>query len=239
MFAFSLADYGLIALLGVAAIAVTIVGVERQRRGEDTFTLRRAGEAVGRPKAPGWLTDTLRLPCPTSSPTRAQLWLEMRCVGGQVLAVGVMTALAIPVLFSLWNAYGLGFGLLGPVISPVVPLLVGVVSMLGFRRRQGVAGMSVFEATRAQSTARLVGVKLLVTVVCVVGAWAVMATSFWVSLLALEPWGGRAGSVSRRSFTPCRAAALRQSCCWSWCSSPRWSPAPRLSSSSVSCTPGE
>ena len=191
-FAFSLADYGLNVMLGVAAIAVTIAGVERQRRGEDTFTLRRAGETTGRPKAPGWLTNTLRLPCPTSSPARAQVWLEMRRVGGQVLAVGVMAALAIPVLFSLWNAYGLEIGLLGPLIAPVWPLLVGLASMLGLRRRQGVADMSTFEATRALSTARLIGVKVLVTVVCIVGAWAVLATRFWVSLQALEPWGGRA-----------------------------------------------
>ena len=38
-------------------------------------------------------------------------------------------ALAIPVLLSLWNAYGLEIGLLGPLTAPVWPLLVGLASM--------------------------------------------------------------------------------------------------------------
>lgn len=191
IFAFSLADYGFIAMLGAAAIGVAIVGVERQRRGDDTFTLRIAG-GVGRcATALTRLVDALRVSCPTASPVRAQVWVEMKRGGQNVLAVGIMTALAIPVLFSLWNAYGLGFALLGTLLSPAVPVLVGVGSMLGFRRRHGVSDLSAFDATLAVGTARLVGVKLLVTVVCIFGAWALIATSFWISL-ALEPWGGRA-----------------------------------------------
>ena len=122
---------------------------------------------------------------------------------------GVMTALAIPVLFSLWEAYGIEPALLFSLLSPVPPVLVGVGSIPGVQRRQGVARLSVFDATCPLATARLVGLKVLLTVVCILAAWLVIGVSFWVSL-ALEPWGGggRAGIAGYLAAVPSGRLAL-------------------------------
>ncbi len=191
MFSFSPRDYALLALAGAAAVGLTIVGVARQRHGDDGFGWPGPG-ASGRSGALlDRLEDGVRVPCPTSSPGRAQVWIEMKRSGANVLWMGVIVALSIPVMFLLWNTYQWELALLAAVVSPVFPVLVGVSSMLAFRRRQGVTDLGVFDATCPLGTARLVGLKVLLTVLCILGAWLVIGASFWVSL-ALEPWGGGA-----------------------------------------------
>ncbi len=183
MFAFSWADYGVIAFAIAAAIGVTIVGVERQRRGDDQFDFfGSGGNTAWFPRVPNWLDGLFRAPCPTSSPTRAQLWFEMKFVGIRVLALGVALAAGIPLLLSLANAYRWDPAIILAVASPLAPLFVGITSTFGIRHEQGISYMSPFDATRAIGTARLVGLKVFVTVVCLLGAWIVIGTSLWVSL---------------------------------------------------------
>lgn len=85
IFAFSAGSYALLALVVAAAVAVTVRGVAWQRHGNDEVTFARAAtghvDAHPNPTLGGWLADRLRVPCPVSSPTRAQLWLEVRTVG--------------------------------------------------------------------------------------------------------------------------------------------------------------
>ncbi len=183
MFAFSLADYGLIALVMAAAIGVTIVGVERQRRGDDQFSLLRRGVGVFRfPAIPRWVGFWFQAPCPTSSPMWAQLWMEMKSTGVPVLSIGVMLAMGIPVLLLAANAYQWDLPVLFAMLSFLPPVKIGLLSMFRIQRKQGSAYMSAFDATRALGTAQLVGLKMAVTVTCILGAWVVTGTSLWFSL---------------------------------------------------------
>ena len=183
MFAFSLADYGLIAFVVAVAIGVTIVGVERQRRGDDQFSFLRSGVGVFRfPAIPRWVGFWFQVPCPTSSPIRAQLWLEMKSTGVPVLSIGVLLALGIPVLLLAANAYRWDLAVLFAMLSFFPPVKIGLLSMFRIQRKQGSAYMSAFDATRALGTAQLVGLKIVVTVICILGAWVVIGTSLWFSL---------------------------------------------------------
>ena len=183
MFAFSLADYGLIAFVIVAAIGVTIVGVERQRRGDDQFSILRRGVGVFRFTAiPRWVGFWFQAPCPTSSPIRAQLWFEMKCTGVPVLSIGVMLAMGIPVLLSVANAYRWDLAVLFAMLSFFPPVKIGLLSIFRIQRKQGSAYLGTFDATRALGTAQLVGLKIVVTVLCILGAWIVIGTSLWFSL---------------------------------------------------------
>ena len=183
MFAFSLADYGLIAFVMTAAIGVTIVGVARQRRGDDQFSLLRNGVGVfGFPAIPRWFGFWFQAPCPTSSPVKAQLWMEMKSTGVPVLSIGVMLAMGIPVLLLAANAYQWDLPVLFAMLSFLPPVKIGLLSMFRIQRKQGTAYMSAFDATCALGTAQLVGLKMAVTVMCILGAWVVIGTSLWFSL---------------------------------------------------------
>ncbi len=183
MFAFSLADYGLIAFVMAAAIGVTIVGVERQRRGDDQFSLLRSGVDVFRfPAIPRWVGFWFQAPCPTSSPMRAQLWMEMKSTGVPVLSIGAMLAMGIPVLLLAANASQWDLPVLFAMLSFLPPVKIGLLSMFRIQRKQGSAYLSTFDATRALGTAQLVGLKIVVTVLCILGAWIVIGTSLWFSL---------------------------------------------------------
>ncbi len=111
-----------VALVVAAAIGVTIVGVEWQRRGDDDFSFLRSGVHAFRfPGIPRWFGFWFQAPCPTSSATRAQLWLEMKSTGVPVLSIGVVIALGIPVLLSASNAYRWDLPILTASLS-LVPL---------------------------------------------------------------------------------------------------------------------
>jgi hypothetical protein len=183
MFALSAADYMTMGALGVIAVGLTVVGVARQRQGEDTFGWPTTQPDAGRgARVLGWLVDPWRGPCPTSSATRAQLWLETGWNAGEVLGSGLAVAVGIPLLLVVSNYYrwDVAAGLV--MISPVLPLLAGMGRMLGLERRQGTLRLSGFAATRAIGTSRLVAMKVGVTVVGVLGAWAVIAASIWLSM---------------------------------------------------------
>jgi len=90
----SLAEHALMASIGLVAFALTVAGVARQRRGD-------ARAAIPRTKGSGladWFAGLFRFPCPTSSPTRAQVWFDLTSSGLPVLAMGL--ALGVAGLFA-------------------------------------------------------------------------------------------------------------------------------------------
>ena len=177
VFDFPLTDYALITAIAVAAFAISVVGVARQRRGDAATT---AFSGAGFPET---FVNRFRFPCPTSSATRAQVWFELKSRGLPLLANGVVIAIVNPLVFAVSVA-----------VVPIRPLAaaVGMFSVLailasaghafGIRVRHGRLYASAFEATQPYGTAPLAGLKVLVRSVCVLAALATVSVSVWASM---------------------------------------------------------
>ncbi len=180
--------YGLIALIAAAAFGLTVAGVARQRRGDTPAgprTTTRSGFAE-------WLAGRIRLPCPSSSPARAQVWLELRSSGLPVLTIGLGLALVIPLAFVVTTQLDVALSRffaepatrgVAPIVAifslPAVLLLGG--NAFGIRSRQGRRYVSSFDAIQACGTARMAGLKVMVRAACLLGALLAIGASFWTS----------------------------------------------------------
>jgi len=190
LFDFSLADYALIAAMGLVSFGVAVAGVARQRRGDAKVATPWTAASAGFPER---LVALFRFPCPTSSPTRAQVWFDLKSSGLPVLALGVALAIVIPLLFVITTRLDVvlsGFGarpatrgvaaVVAVLSLPAVLILLGG-NAFGIRARQGRTYASAFEATQACGTARMAGLKVLVRSVCLVAALLAVGTSVWTS----------------------------------------------------------
>jgi hypothetical protein len=219
-------DHAWIALIGLVSFAITAAMVTRQRRGD---------ELAGVTWTPGsglWdrLISLFRFPCPTSSATRAQVWLDLKSNGLPVLTIGVAVAIVILLVSAAsgpidaaWNADPdvscpivecFWVRAFPPMFTPLAlftMLFVGG-NAFGIRRKQGRTYVSAFEATRAYGTARLAVLKLLVKSVCVLAALSAIVVSFWISMpllgdaVFIQMWG--VPLSSRRSVITEAFAAL-------------------------------
>ena len=189
LFDFSLADYALIASIGVVSFGVAIAGVARQRRGDAKVATPWTAGAGGFPER---LVTLFRFPCPTSSPTRAQVWFDLKSSGLPVLAIGVALAIAIPLLIVVTTQLDVvlsgfytrpatrGVAVVVAMFSlPAVLILGG--NAFGIRARQGRTYASPFEATQACGTGRMAGLKVLVRSACLLVALVAVGTSVWTS----------------------------------------------------------
>jgi hypothetical protein len=198
LFDFPRTDYAWIALIGLASLAVTVAGVTRQRRGDGWV------EVPSTQRDGFWdrLVNAFRFPCPTSSATRAQVWLDLKSNGLPVLTIGVTLAIVILLVSAVAGPYDAAFAdeirtrlsctnrdcffvrawppLLAPLSLLIVLVLAG--NAFGIRRRQGRAYMSAFEATHAHGTAQLAALKVLVKSVCVLAAIIAIGASVWISV---------------------------------------------------------
>ena len=186
---FSAGDYAVLAAIGVTAFGLTVVGVARQRRGDARAAIRRNVEWRGFLEL---LAGLFRFPCPISSATRAQIWLDLRTSGAPVLAIGLALAIVVPSLFVATTQ--LDIALSGVITRPATRVVAVVVAMFalpavlilggnafGIRARQGRSYASVFDATQACATARLAGLKVLVRSVCLLAALVAVGASVWTS----------------------------------------------------------
>jgi hypothetical protein len=196
LFDFPRTDYAWIAVIGLASFAVTVAMVMRQRRGDalTAITWTSSGGLWG------WLVNLFRFPCPTSSPTRAQVWLDLKSNGLPVLTIGVALAIVILLVSGVSGPIDAAINADPRVSCPIgecfyarawPPLLapLSLFTMLclggnafGIRRRQGRTYVSAFEATHAHGTARLAALKVLVKSVCVVAAIIAIGVSMWISV---------------------------------------------------------
>jgi hypothetical protein len=186
---FSLAEYAFVASTGLASFGLTVVGVARQRRGD-------AGARWPRPVAVAssahhdWFTNLFRLPCPTSSATRAQVWFELKSSGLFILAIGAAGALLHPILFAVGGPVTLvrGFAVIWAVLClPAVLWLGG--NAFGIRWKRGRVYATAFMATQACGTARLATLKVLVRTTCMLVALTVVGVSLWTSSSLVSGWG--------------------------------------------------
>jgi hypothetical protein len=182
---FSFAEAALMASIGLVSFALTVAGVARQRRGDARVARPRA---VGPAGFPEWLATLFRFPCPTASPTWAEVWFDLRSSGLPVVAIGIALAIVIPLLFVVTTR--LDAALSGTYTRPVA-VVVAMFSMpavlilggnaFGIRARQGRTYASAFDATQACGTARMAGLKVLVRSVCLLAALAAVGASAWTS----------------------------------------------------------
>jgi hypothetical protein len=193
LFDFPRTDYAWIALIGLASFAITVAMVTRQRRGDALAPITLA--AI--PRTPG---DVFRFQCPTSSATRAQVWLDLKSNGLPVLTIGVTLATVILLLSAVsgpidaaWNAdpdvpcpIGECFWAraVPPLLAPLSLLIVLAFAgnAFGIHRRQGRTYMSAFETIQAHGTAQLAALKVLVKSVCVLAALIAIGVSTWISV---------------------------------------------------------
>jgi hypothetical protein len=209
---YPLTDYAVMALICVVCFGVTVARVTRQRRGDAQAAITRTPGSGWRE----WLIDQFRFPCPSSSATRAQVWLDLKFNGLPVLAIGVALAIGILLLSAIGNPFDAAFGHELAVrtasctnadcfYARAWPLLLTPLSLVivlglarntfGIRRRQGRAYMSVFEVTQAHGTAQLALLKVLVRSACVVAAIIAIGVSAWISVpllgdpVFIQVWG--------------------------------------------------
>jgi len=209
MFDRPLTYYVLIGALGLALFAVTVAAVARQRRGNwQTVSSWKPGDGFS-----DRLVSVFRLPCPTSSATRAQVWFELKSRGLPILTIGVALAIANPLLFAasdrfdaaLFDGYrgyvtcrtdGCFYARFFAVMFATVSVLTVVAfgaNAFGIRWRPGRMYASAFETALAYDTAGLAGLKVLVRSICVLSAFVVVGVSVWASeplVTAAEMFGG-------------------------------------------------
>jgi hypothetical protein len=186
---FSFAETALMASIGLVSFGLTAAGVARQRRGD-------ARAAIPRTKGSGltdWFAGLFRFPCPTSSPTRAQVWFDLKSSGLLVLAIGLTLAAVIPLAFVITTRLDValsgvftepetrGVAVTVAMFSlPAVLILLGG-NAFGIRARQGRKYASPFDATQVYGTMRMAGLKVLVRSVCLLAALAAVGASAWTS----------------------------------------------------------
>lgn len=195
LFDFPRTDYAWIALIGVVSFGVAAVAVARQRRGDDAVVF-----PAYRPAFRGWLGNILRVPCPTSSAVRAQVWFDVKSGGLPLLTVGVTLAMAIVLVSAVSGPIDAALNASPSVPCPIeecfyvrvwppllAPLAFVIVLVLGgnafgIRRKQGRTSVCTFEVTQAHGAAYLAAVKLFVRWVCVMAALAAIGASVWIAL---------------------------------------------------------
>ncbi|HEX6398818.1 MAG TPA: hypothetical protein VFZ95_15445 [Steroidobacteraceae bacterium] len=183
----TLAHYALLVLLAVGAFALTVAGVSRQRRGDAIASEPSRAAWSGYPVG---LISLFRVPCPTSSATKAQLWFELKSTGFPVLTLGLAVALLILSLSALgsWIAPARAAAVGTTAFAIPLLLLIFAANAFGIRNRQGRSQASVFEMTQPRGTAQLAGLKLLVRTACVLGALLAIGLSVWISGSFLGSW---------------------------------------------------
>jgi hypothetical protein len=202
LFDFPRTDYAWIALIGLVCFGVTATAVARQRRGgaPAAIALPAITWTPGRGGLGQWIINLFRVPCPTSSATWAQVWLDLKSNGLPVLTIGVVLAIAILLVSAVsgpidaaWNADPdvscpieecFWVRAMPPLFAPLSLLIVLALAgnAFGIRRRQGRASLSVFEATHAHGTAQLAALKVVVKSVCVLAALIAIGISVWISM---------------------------------------------------------
>ena len=214
LFDFPRTDYAWIALIGLASFAVTVALVTRQRRGDELAASTLAA-ITWTPGGGwwGWLVNVFRFPCPTSSATRAHVWLNLRSSGLPVLTIGVAIAIVILLVSAVsgpidaaWNADPdvscpirecFWVRAWPPMITPLAlfTMLCLGGNAFGIRRRQGRTYVSAFEATQAHGDAQVAALKVLVKSVCVLAALIAIGVSAWISMpllgdaVFIQMWG--------------------------------------------------
>lgn len=197
-----MADYALIAIAVAAAYVATVRGVDRQRHGGGESRAERPSATARAGAAPKAIVEhvrdavlaLVRLPCPTSSPLAAELWIEVKARGLPVVTIGILFALGTPVVIALVNLTGARGALPLLVFGLMLPFFAGISASFWNRESSLRAPMSGFEAVRPMTTARLAAIQIAVAAASILLAYTLLGASVWWSLPLLSgvidfaPW---------------------------------------------------
>jgi hypothetical protein len=163
--ALTFGEYALLGGICVLLFTLCAVSIGKQRRGEMLVFNLPGKEAPTKARTLAALleraADRIALPCPDSSPLRAELWLELKRQVLPILLLSMLVAACIPLFFVIgfipqradagWVDY----------LFPAI-VFFGGIGIAVFNRRQASAGyMSAFEGTRAMTTLRFALLQLL------------------------------------------------------------------------------
>jgi hypothetical protein len=188
-FSFTWQDYLTILLASIAAIALTLAGVENQRHGGGGLGAWFSEKFGSRQADADWLTELYQTECPITNAKHAELWSEINGRGLPVFVWSLMAALCIPMIWFLSNLFdsralhGIGTG-----FTVFIPLLAA--PTFGIVTKQGSSYLSTFDATRPLNTLWLVGMKMTVAVVSMIAGILVIAVSMWFSTPLVEGFIG-------------------------------------------------
>jgi len=195
---YPLTDYALIALFGLVCFSVAVFAAARARRGDaHSMSAWTPGSGLWE-----WAINLFRFPCPTSSATRAQIWLDLKANGFPVLMIGVVLAIVILLLSAIGNPIDAAFqdeirarlscsnsdcfwARAWPVFFTGLSLLIALSlarNAFGIRSRYGRTYVSAFETTQACGTTQLAALKVLVKSCCVLAAIIAIGVSVWISV---------------------------------------------------------
>jgi hypothetical protein len=116
-----------------------------------------------------------------SSPTAAEIWFELQYYGIPVLIIGALLSLCISLLVNWGQATRSAIPIVLAACTFAVPLLVGISASIWNRRNSSRVAVSAFEAARPIGTAKLIGLQVLITSLCISVAWVLMSLGFWLS----------------------------------------------------------
>jgi hypothetical protein len=181
-FSFSALDYLILLLVSLFTVVLTLIGVERQRHGDEGFSLWQTSDSSGAtPVDANWLADLYQTECPTSTSKRAELWSEINGSGLPAFVWSLVIALSIPMLWLITNLIGSEtLWISSTVFALWIPLVKGSPNF-GIRMKQGKAYLSTFDAARPQNTAWLAGMKIGVGMLSMMAGALVITTSLWFS----------------------------------------------------------
>ena len=175
--------YGIQLIICIAAFAVSLVGIERQRHGGDVFAHSYFSFSWQEFIRLQW-GFLLAKPCPNHSALAAEIWREMKVNGVPTLAVGFLLALTIPLQHEFIVYVSsikqdprptLGSMTVLVLINPLfIPLFVATRNLLDIRRVRGVIGSNLFDAVRPVTVTRLLSIKLGVLFSSLLCAWLVV-----------------------------------------------------------------
>lgn len=103
-----------------------------------------------------------------------------------MLVIGALLALCVPFLLFLGNAHRSAIPVVLAAVTLVGPFMAAVSASIWNRRNSWRAQVGAFEAARPIGTAKLIGLQILVTSLCIFGAWILISASFWASLPLLR-----------------------------------------------------
>jgi hypothetical protein len=176
-FSFSLADYFILGVTSLVSTTLVILGVRRQRHGEEHLL----GTLDG-----GWFEELYETECPGGSRKAAELWQEFQGQGLPGLVWSLAAAVSLPTLWlisAIFESTSLFWIATGIFI--MTPFLKGTPSF-GLRVTGGVPELSIFAATRPMPTAWLAGVKVAVAAFSVTAGALAISISAWFAIPMVE-----------------------------------------------------
>lgn len=197
LFGSTFVDYAFISATALAAFAVTVTAVNRERHGSSQSSIRWSGAGFR-----DRLLNQFRFACPISSPMRAQVWFELRkslpllAIGVTLAIVNLLLSVVSGPIDAVVNArfrqylhclrpecyYARPSAMILAMTSVPIILMLGN-NAFGLFSRQGGRHVSPFQTTLPLGTGRLAATKVLMRAGCVLVALTLVGASMRVALV--------------------------------------------------------